>query len=475
MAVAVVDGFEAVQVEEQQAEGHAVAAAFEGVVEPAPVLQPGQRIGHRIHGAALLGLAHRRDVRGAQHGAAGLDGEVADPQLPPAGPGAGAAVLDDTGLVTGGGECLAECGDHPGRRVCGRLVVLAWCRPPGQQFGAHARAEQRVTGWAILPCRVGVHDEAGAVDHGCGAVDGVDHRPCEQFPVTQRRRRLDLGRDILQRHHAAEHRVLPGAQLADVGAQVPVADPQDPYQLVGGRGVLVATEFGDDRRQPALILLGEGRTPASAQQVLEVVAQQGAGTLVGVDQASIRAEVEHAVGRGGEQIVDPCRHIALDRDEVADLTCGVVDRGDRHPVGVEPAVLTTVDHLAFPGTARQDGLPQAGVEGPVVLAGAEHPRGPAHGFVVGVAGGLGEGAVDVADHPVGVGDDHHRIGCIEGRHRERLIQVVATATWKRLVRLTHRDLVCRWLWTAIPPDRARVTDRGTEGRPDRLGRVYMEF
>ena len=60
--------------------------------------------------------------------------------------------------------------------------------------------------------------------------------------------------------------------------------------------------------------------------------------------------------------------VLLDRDEVRDLALLVPNGRDRLLLGVEGAVLASVDDLAPPGLPGQDGLPQALVERRVVVA-----------------------------------------------------------------------------------------------------------
>src|SRR5690606_4783649 len=81
-----------------------------------------------------------------------------------------------------------------------------------------------------------------------------------------------------------------------------------------------------------------------------------------------------------------------------------------------------IPHIAAPGAAVLQGVPQALVEGLVVAPGLEHARVLAEHFLGGVAGDAAERRVDVYDATLAVGDQHALQGAVE--HRGGLAQAV---------------------------------------------------
>ena len=101
------------------------------------------------------------------------------------------------------------------------------------------------------------------------------------------------------------------------------------------------------------------------------------------------------------------------RHVVTDTPLLVVDHADALPLRVDFAALAPVPHLATPGAAALQGMPQTMVEGRVVTPGFEQGGALAENFLAVVAGDAAEGRVDVNDALLGIGDQNAFLSRIE--------------------------------------------------------------
>ena len=155
-----------------------------------------------------------------------------------------------------------------------------------------------------------------------------------------------------------------------------------------------------------LAVLGVYELPDRAGgQVLAAVAGDPAGHVVRVDQArgAIFPHLPHEDEGGGDLSqgseadlglaqgpfpLDPFGHVLLDHHEVTDLAA-LDRRRDGHLLGVEAAVLTSVDQGAPPHPSREDGVPHFPVETGILDTGFEQAEVAAEELFPAVAGELG--------------------------------------------------------------------------------------
>src|SRR5439155_21592190 len=115
-------------------------------------------------------------------------------------------------------------------------------------------------------------------------------------------------------------------------------------------------------------------------------------------------------------------YIVFNCDEVRDIPIFISDRADGHLLGIEAAILTSVDELAVPNLTAKDGLPKIPVFGLVVTAGLENAWVLPQNFFRGVAGERRNGAIHPDNCSFSVGY-HNAVGgriqclCAEAQHR----------------------------------------------------------
>ena len=144
-----------------------------------------------------------------------------------------------------------------------------------------------------------------------------------------------------------------------------------------GINSLISRKLGQKRAEEAREAAQElvpGGVPHPVVDLLEVVevdqeegrgeAALGPGDEPGevlVHDAAIRKVGEGVVPREVDDrilVAFPLGHVQLDRDEVGDLPLFVPHGGDRQVLDVGRAVLAAVRHLALPGPAGEDRLPE---------------------------------------------------------------------------------------------------------------------
>src|SRR5690606_6817896 len=118
--------------------------------------------------------------------------------------------------------------------------------------------------------------------------------------------------------------------------------------------------------------------------------------------------------------------IGEDRHVMADPPLFVTNHANALPLRVDFAALASVPHLAAPGTAVFQGLPQALVEVGVVATGFEYRWPAPENLIAAVGGDAAEGRVDVNDALFRIGDQHTFLGRVE--HRCGLAQTVVDGT-----------------------------------------------